>query len=336
MAKSKRGAGMEISRQARRMPGRIREQGRTNYKNLVLEVIRGGTPTQVRSMYKKLIKDGAIAYEVISQETEVDQENLLETDCEIGAEDEDAIDDYDLWQNRQKRKNYQKEVSLDARGVAESEDVDPSLKRDCFEILVEDESCSFSIPDWRGCYRSVSSDIGASAIFEGIRRFECLTAISRWLETDRVKYLKDSLWLNLGPKDYEEVKSGQITVIQKSFLAFLKKMDNIFTEIDESVFSRYLDSCQIVWTDGSMPVKKLFSDEARMGWVAGSIMIFLQHHGHKDMSILREHKIKKPKTRKDKRKELIKPIDNMDISEFVIFANLSAETSWDTVLNTYF
>lgn len=306
------------------------------WKNANLTVIREGTPTQVREAYKKSVKDGDIVFEKISQETEIDPKNHLTFDSELKIIDEDEPNVYDTWQNRQRR-NYQKVVFPGSKDLAESEDSNPFLKCDRFELIVDEDYCTLSLPNWRGCFRGVNSK-GNSEIFEGICRIEVFKAIAKWLETERAEFLKDKdgSWLNLGPKDYKEVTSKQVTVVQDSFLDFLKKESKIIIEIDKSVFSRYLNACQIVWPDGSMPVKELFSEEARKGWVAKSIMVFMQNRKYNDTKILHEHKIKIPKVKKEKQKELRKSIDPMDINEFIIYANLSAQTSWDKVQNTYF
>ena len=165
-----------------------------------------------------------------------------------------------------------------------------------------------------------------------MRRCNVLVSIAKWVESDRAEFLIDNSWVNLGPKDYEELKEIRVTVIQKSFLEYLMgKITKKAHEIDESQFSRYLENCRIVWPDkGSMPVKNLFCEEARNGWVAKSIMIFAEKYGHNIANIISQD-IKAPKNKPEKERILCKSIDSMDINELIIYTNLVAQTSWNNI-----
>lgn len=331
MAKSSAGARIDAlsSKQKRKVRTATKES--RAWINVNLETIRSGSPSQVRNVLDELKDEGHITEEELIQEPDINQEDLLENNSEIEIVDEDTFE-YDRWENR-RQQNYYGEITLKPRYQEES---DSNLDSDYYVLDVENDKCTFVIPDWYGGFRGVTP-VGVKVINEIDCRHEVFEAIEGWIENDRTDYILNNLWINLGPKDYEEVKSKRVTVVQESFLEFLKKDKNI-AGLDKSKFSRYLNNSRIVWHNGGMPLKELFSKEARMGWVAKSIKLFMENagfskHGNK---IHQYNTIIIPKDKMDRLQFLNDSIDTMDLGRFIIYANISALTSWQEVYEKYF
>lgn len=306
----------------------------TASKHIDLAPIISGTPSQVREKFKELEENGDLIRDEACEPTDPpDPSELLNLDSEVEITDEDAPA-FDNWENERpsseqyfvfRGERYDKEHDDD------EDDESALVVDDCFKLVMEDRGCS---PDHAGIDISCRQGTrrGMDALFAFMRRCKVLESIAKWLENDRAEFLNDNSWVNLGPKDYEEVKEKRVTVIQESFLEYLMgKIANKAHQIDKSQFSRYLENCRIVWPDkGGVPVKNLFCKEAKNAWAAKSIMIFAEKYGKLIADIITQD-IKAPKTKPEKEGILCKSIDSMDINEFIIYTNLVTQTSWNNI-----
>lgn len=324
----KAGAGVETG------IGTEPEKKTTISKHIDLAPIISGTPSQVREKFKELGENGDLIRDEACEPTDPpDPSELIDSDSEVEITDEDAPG-YDEWENKRPSSGRYfvfRGAGYD-KGHGDGEDEGALVDDDYFKLVIEDSGCSPGHTGIEIFYRP-GTRRGKDALFAFVRRCKVLESIAKWLESDRAAFLKDNVWVNLGPKDYEEVREKRVTVIQKSFWEYLMgKITKKAHQIDESQFSRYLENCRIVWPDnGSMPVKRLFCEEAKRGWVAKSIMIFAEEHVHNIADIISKDIEKAPKTTQKKQKELCKNIDNMDINEFIFYANLVAKTSWNNI-----
>lgn len=306
----------------------------TASKNIDLAPIISETPSQVREKFKELEENGDLIRDEACEPTDPpDPSELPDQDSEVEIADEDAPG-YDEWENKRPSSGryFVFRGERHDKGHDDGEDDESALvDDDYFKLVIEDSGCSLCHTGIEIFYRSVTRR-GKDAFFAFERRCKVLESIAKWLESDRTAFLKDNSWVNLGPKDYEEVKEKRVTVIQKSFLEYLNKITKKAHQIDESQFSRYLENCRIVWPDkGSMPVKRVFCEEAKNGWAAKSIMIFAEKYGYNITGIISKDIEKAPKNKPEKEGILRKSIDSMDINEFIICANLATQTSWNNI-----
>ncbi len=330
MAKVGAGTSIKAKRQTKRKTERRATKEARAWIGAVVETIRSGSPDQVLARLEELEEEGHVVQEETTEVTEVNTEELLENDSELEIVDEDFAD-FEMWGDRQH--SFPDEILLKSENhIIGREEYDPFMNNDCFELIVEENRCVFYVPDWVGRYRGVTS-IGRRAIYEIDSRLEVLQIIAEWLGTERSAFLSNPDWLNLGPKDYEEVKSKVVTVTQETLRDYLLK-DRKDINIQKSEFSRYLEACRIVWPNGSMPLKYLFSQEARMGWVAKSIKLAIENEGF----ALPNKEIKRPRSKLERQSllDMDYDYDEMDVETFVIHLNELAKTSWREVYETYF
>lgn len=343
MAKSSQGITREISPEIKKKRKRVATREREIWKHAEQAIILGGTQTQNREKFMELVKEGCFIREETALEVDTNREDLIGRDSDIDIADEDDVD-FEIWENKGKKKTgyCPDDITLKTGNMTKVEEDDSPLfdsSHELYELVVEGAQCEFLIPDWVAGYRPCNPR-GENASYAFTLKFALFYAISKWLGKYRPEFLKSMNWLDLGPKDYEEAQSKQVSVIQKSFLdvilGFFAKNTNI-TMPNESVLSRCINTGKIVWPNGSMPVKSLFCEEARMGWVAKSIMLFMQRHGHSTDVIINNYcNMKMRKGTAEKQKILNGNIDSMDIPQFIMYANLVAGTTWEKVLNTHF
>ena len=114
-------------------------------------------------------------------------------------------------------------------------------------------------------------------------------------------------------------------------------MLDLHPPIREETFSRFIHQCELAWPDGAASVQILFSKEARLAWVAGSVVLFSCNFP--DVP-LRERldKYRNTKTRKGQgggRARGAAKRGGKTFAEFIREANEKAGTSWEEVLNQY-
>lgn len=343
MAKSSQEMIREISPGRKKSRKRVATRETEIWKYVEQAIILEGTQTRNKEKFDELVREGCYIRDDTGQEIVIDSKDLIERDSEVDLVDEDDID-FETWENRKrsKKSNYQDDITLKSGSLVRKEEDAAILydnSHELYELVVEGAQCKFSIPDWVAGYRP-RNPRGKNASYTFNLKFAIFSAISKWLEKDRPEFLNGIKWLNLGPKDYDEVVSKRVTIIQESFLEvildFLRKNTNII-RLNSSVLSRCVNTAKIVWPNGSLPVKDLFGENARMGWVTRSIMLFMQRHGHSTDVIINNYcNMKMPKGTAEKQKILNGNIDSMDVGQFIMYANIVAGTTWEKVLNSNF
>lgn len=329
-----RGSTPDTTTKTRKSRGAKAVKNMTASKHIDLAPIISGTPSQVREKFKELEENGDLIRDEACEPTDPpDPSELIDSDPEVEITDEDAPG-HDEWENKRPSSGRYFVFRSEGydKGHRDGEDDESALvDDDYFKLVIEDSGCSAGHTDIEIFYRP-GTRRGKDALSAFGNRRKVLESIAKWLESDRAAFLKDNSWANLGPRDYEEVREKRVTVIQKSFLEYLMgKTTKEAHQIDESQFSRYLENCRIAWPDnGSMPVKRLFCEEAKRAWAAKGIMIFAEKHGIVIADIISQD-IKAPKTKEEKEVILCKSIDSMDINEVIIYTILVAGTSWNNI-----
>jgi hypothetical protein len=198
-----------------------------------------------------------------------------------------------------------------------------------FPLVVVDDTCTFSKPAWAGCYTARTA-VGQQVLYEVSVRFTLMDHLARWLQGHRRTFLRSKDLWDLGPQDVPEVLSGGVSVLQKGMLAML----NVRPPISEASFSRFIRATTLTWEDGVAPLSILFSDAAKLAWVARSVWLFAG--GSLTTAVLRDTagvKVRKGKTIPKGRRAV--PIRSMDFQSFVEHANRQAGTKWRAVLEQY-
>lgn len=293
-----------------------------------VEVFRSGSPMAVRSALEDIVGSHLINDEAFLNDDIED--SFLEGDSEIDIMDDDE-DEFEIGIEPGRVDNAVR-LTTDVNGTTGIELIGDDSNLDYFDLVVNEGKCVLDVPNWAGCFRG-ATPFGMKAVFEIESRFNILDAIGEWLQNDREEFLKSSSWLDLGPKNFEELEDKRVTVLQERLLSFLVDRYGI-PNIDKSVFSRYLESCRIVWSDGDMALKEIFSDEAKKGWVAKSVKIFMKKNNLKEIPET-QNKLAMPRNRNEQYRVIKRSVGGMDLGDFIIYVSLSAQTSWNNVYDSY-
>ncbi len=201
-------------------------------------------------------------------------------------------------------------------------------EEDRFELVVCDGVCAFHSLEWAWAYRPVSPR-AEKQLNEIASRCRVFRELAAWLTSHRPDFLKSRDFWSLGPASLEEMER-HCSVLQKEMPAILE-----IASLIEQTFSRYVQQCELAWADGSAPLQILFSKQARLAWVARSVVLFARKSPKLS---LRE--------RLDKLRDVTRRANDagnngssirgtMTFEEFIRQANERADTSWQEVLNHY-
>lgn len=294
-------------------------------RGVELEAVRASGPQATLRHLRRLEAEGHILFEesVAANKEDFD---LLTADVEISMEDED-LDNGEPWV----------EATDNATGVvavgnqAGDNHHDPSVA-DSYELVISNGVCAFCSPTWAYECRGITSS-GEGQLYELASKFRAFAGLADWLNTNRNGFLQSrDLW-DLGPLTLDELSHGGAAVLQKNLLHMLR----LNPKVSEETFSRILNQCSLAWPDGSVPVRQLFSSEAKLAWVARSVMLFSEKFGQRltektldncqDIQVAR----RKGKRAGDARIDLA----GIDFPSFVELTNAMVRTRWQDVLLVY-
>jgi hypothetical protein len=260
-------------------------------------------------------------------ERDVDPEAI--EDIESYPEDED-VEPVEIW--RAARNQGMNEVVLG--GGANPHEV--SSENDRFELIISDGGCAFHSLEWAWQYKPTSQR-AEKQLSELATRCRVFRQLAAWLSIHRGDFLvsrdplfppEASFW-HLGPATLEEVER-HCSVMQKEMPAILE-----MTSLTEETFSRYVQRCELAWPEGSAPLQILFSKQARMAWVARSVVLFARKSAKLPLSA-RLNKLRDVTRRRDAAGDKSTAIrGTMPFEEFIRRANERADTSWKEVLSNY-
>ena len=199
--------------------------------------------------------------------------------------------------------------------------------KDSFELVVDDGACAFHTLEWAWQYKPVSQR-AEKQLNELAARCGVFRELATWLNSNRADFLKLRDFWHLGPASLEEVER-HCSVLQQEMPAVLG-----IDSLTEETFSRYVKRCEITWSDGSAPLQILFSKQARLAWVARSVVHFVG----RSPKPLRDRldKLRGVSWRRDNagnEANLIR--GKMTFEEFIRLAIKRTGTSWQEVLNNY-
>lgn len=298
-----------------------------NMTATILTNIREGSPFIVLEALNALAADGHLLEMHVDEQPEIEEAEMLENDSEIGFDDEDATD-YDGFEVVDRRGGG--EIRLKGDDAVQEEMDDALYENDCFEVRVEDGVAAMVEPAWAGSFRAKTGP-GKKVISEIDARLQVFRAITDWLNSDRGGFLKgatqEAFWLTLGPGDFEELEQGIVTITQQQFIKHINERFDM--KIEESCFSRYINACMIKWPDGGMPLRNIFSKEARMGWVARGVMLFMQKYGV-DAEALR------PDIAVPRGYSFSGRMEALDLDGFIKYASSVSMVAWKDVFTNYF
>jgi hypothetical protein len=296
-------------------------------RGLKLLVVRENGPEALCSMLLSMAAEGQVTVAAFADDYDLASEAMnADSMLELELGDEDDFDGA-VWSESDNRNEVGSFVlGPDRPALPLGEN---PFTGDVFSLVVSCGTCSFVKPDWVGCFVSRTPD-GQHVLHEISTRFSVLDKIASWLSDSRSGFLQSRDFWDLGPNNRKELFAGLTPVRQKAFLPLLA----LKQEVSEASFSRFIRASQLVWQDGTAPLNILFSEDARMAWVAKSIWLFAE--GRLTESVLSRHaNIKVQKGGAPRNSLLRTPVNSMDFPTFIEYANLCAGTTWREVLERY-
>ena len=317
---------ISLDTEARPQRGRMIERrtgrGAQAHRGVLLQAVREGNPTSLMAVLQRLESDGHIAIEDFSGTEDLLGEVLVaESVPEIDLSDED---DYPT----EARSEANDAGSL-VLGETELTTGTGPLIDESFSLVVTDGFCAFAKPDWAGCY-TPRTPVGQEVLHEVSCRFALLDCLAHWLRENRQAFLRSKDLWDLGPRDMLEVLVGKVSVLQKDILAMLE----LHPPVSEASFSRFIRASTLVWDEGVAPVSVLFSDMARLAWVAKCVWLFAG--GSLTAAVLTDNAgVRVRKGKLNRNRLLATPVGSMDFQSFIEYANRKAGTRWSAVLEQY-
>ena len=318
-------SGAEARSESKAIADRRIERGAQAQRGIQLQTVREGSPAAVASLLECLEADGDVAIQDFSDSNALMDEVMLEEVApETNLDDEDEFPSADL-------EEIGETDVTDAIVLGEDHTPLPPepLSGDSFRLVVLGDSCTFAKPAWAGCY-SARTAAGQQVLYEVSVRLNLLNHLARWLQGHRRSFLRSKELWDLGPQDRTEMLSGGVSVLQKGMLA----IKNVQPPVSEASFSRFIRAAALSWEDGTAPLSVLFSDAARLAWVAKSVWMFAG--GSLTNAMLRKTaqvKVRKGKATRTGRRAI--RIGGMDFQSFIEHANRKAGTKWTDVLDLY-
>lgn len=294
-------------------------------RGVKLQAVRENGPAALFSVLQRLEAEGHLEAEAFT-DNEVVVSDISDIDS---APDIDLGDEDDLSEETWADTTDWSDLESLVQGQESNPIGECPFVGDAFALVVTGGTCSFAKPAWVGSFLARTPD-GQQVLHEVSARLGLLERVARWLSDNRsVFLLSKDLW-DLGPGNMQELQEGKIPVRQNDFLALL----GWNPEVSEASFSRFIRATTLVWDDGVAPLNILFSEAARLAWVAKSVWVFAE--GRLTESVLNGHADIKVRKGGASRSTLLRtPVNSMDFPTFIEYANLCAGTAWREVLERY-
>jgi len=327
MTRRRRSAKVRIKAGAQRTPTAMTSATAQARRGALLTAVRQGSPLAVLTLLSELEVEGHITKDesiVADEVEEIDLNSALDSEVSLADEDRGELD-----------APYFSPVTLASDScVLGGNPLTPRTSADldsAFEIAVHGDECSLVIPEW--AVRESRTSLGRQVLHELDTRIGTLRALSVWLSTERSEFLESRDFWTLGCRGLSEVREGIAPVLQKSLLKSL----GIAANVSESSFSRYIRHSRLVWSEGTAPIQILFSREARLAWVAHTVVLFAREHGENlTRGVLNEHgNIPTPKSKAERIALLRCPVDSLDFPSFIRLVALRAGVSWSDVVAAF-
>lgn len=294
-------------------------------RGVKLQSVRENGPATLFSVLQRLEAEGHLEVEDFT-DGQVMASEVLDFDSvpDIDLGDEDALSE-ETWSDTTDWSDLESLV----QGQESKHAGECPFVGDAFSLVVTGGTCSFVKPAWAGSFLARTPD-GQQVLHEVSARLDLLDRVAQWLSVNRSPFLRSKNLWDLGPSNMKELQEGKIPVRQNDFLVLLK----LNTEVSEASFSRFIRATTLAWDDGIAPLNILFSEAARLAWVAKSVWIFAD--GNLSDSVLQgSADIKVRKGSLSRNTILSTPIGSMDFPSFIEYANLCAGTKWSEVLQHY-
>jgi hypothetical protein len=320
---------MAVRNQAGRARGsrrkRVATQAAMAQKGVELEAVRTLGPLATLRYLRRLEAEGHVLLDESAAANKEDFD-LINADVAISLEDED-FDAGDSWINP-----TDKASEVIAVGSQGSNDHGAPYIADSYELNICNGVCAFSPPAWAYECRAITPS-GEGQLYELMSKFRVFTTLADWLSTNRSDFLRSCDQWDLGPLTLDELSHGGAAVVQKNLLHML----HLNPKVSEETFSRILDQSSLVWPDGAVPVRQLFSSEAKLAWVARSVMLFAKKFGQRltektlencqNIQVARKKGARAGSARGD--------LAGVDFPSFVELTNAMVRTRWQDVLLLY-
>lgn len=304
---------------------RIASQATMAQRGVELEAVRVFGPQATLRHLRRLEAEGHILFEESAGANKEDFD-LLNADVEISMEDED-LDKGETWIDAAGTTGG----AIVVGGHGDDDHHDPFVA-DSYELAISAGVCVFSPPTWAYECRGITSS-GEGQLYELTSRFRAFAGLADWLNANRNGFLRSRALWDLGPLTLNELSHGGAAVLQKDFLHMLR----LNPKVSEETFSRILNQCSLVWPNGSVPVRQLFSNEAKLAWVARSVMLFAMTFGQRlTEKTLDNYQNIQVARKKDKRAGGARiDLAGVDFPSFVELTNAMVRTRWQDVLLVY-
>ena len=305
---------------------RIATKETNAWRGIELATVRECGPTITLQHLRKLEADGHIVFEESPVENKDEFDLPPVADVEIDMEDED-FDQGQLW--GEAAGGLGAAIVLGDQAKAEESHPFPENN---YEFIICNGVCTFTPPTWAYTCKGTTPE-GEAQLHELTSRYRTFAGIADWLNKNRKQFLNSRDFLDLGPLTLDEFSKDGAAVVQKDFLRMLR----LNPPVSEESFSRFLNQCNFVWSDGSVPVRLIFSNEAKLAWVAQSVILFAKKFGqrltektlenYQDIQVARKNDIRSEAARID--------LAGVDFPSFIELANATVRTRWQDVVLAY-
>jgi len=305
---------------------RIATKETNAWRGVELATVRECGPAITLQHMRKLEADGHIVFEESPIENKDEFELLPAADVEIGMEDED-FDQGQPW--GEPAGGLGAAIILGEQ--AETEESHPFPENN-YELIICDGVCTFTPPTWAYTCRGATPE-GEAQLHELTSRYRTFAGIADWLNKNRKRFLNSRDLLDLGPLTLDEFSKDGAAVVQKDFLRMLR----LNPPVSEESFSRFLNQCDFVWPDGSVPVRLIFSNEAKLAWVAQSVILFAKRFGQRltERTLENYQDIQVARKNGERAKPARIDLASIDFPSFIELANAMVRTRWQDVVLAY-
>ena len=294
-------------------------------RGVELEAVRIFGPRATLRHLRRLEAEGHVLFDE-SVAANKDDFDLVNNDVGISMEDED-LDTGEPWVAL--TNSASDAIAVGNQG---SDDHNIPYVADSYELTICNGVCVFNPPAWAYECRGITPS-GEGQLYELTSRFRTFAGFAGWLNTDRNNFLQSRDLLDLGPRTLDELSHDGAAVMQRNLLHMLR----LNPKVSEETFSRILNQCSLVWPDGSVPVRQLFSSEAKLAWVARSVILFAKKFGQRltektlensqDIQVGRKKGARAGGARID--------LAGIDFPSFIELTNAMVRTRWQDVLLLY-
>jgi hypothetical protein len=279
-----------------------------------IQAWKEGSPETWQAMLRDAARDGELVRTPESEEqAPLDDLDEDAVDCEMDLGDEDDL-------SSEQSEAFDKLEGADF-AVGESDDVRPEESASLgFRIVVRDGHCRLEVPHWLA--GTPSREDGEHPLEDPFQRLEFFQHLAGWLNDNRSAFLLDPDPWNLGVNALAELKGGNPSVTEKGLLALLEGRGKDIT--------RWKRHAILVWADGSLPLKFLFSIQAKVAWAAN---VLLQKYPTLNENALnRVTDLTTPKLGKAKNPIKTNSLDSLEFDKFILRVCLEAGVAWKHVL----